>query len=136
MTHTIVGIGINAKTKPPSEAWLFANFLRSEYVQRKIVEKSFGIPYRRSVFHDDFKKKSPELYRIVASILDNAEEPCVSENTRNKIYHMGYPMLERIFSGEFTLEGCIHSLRKMMNEILILDDIQRDSFAGRTENVE
>ena len=119
-----IRIGINANCPHPSEAWLFVNFLRSEYIQRKIVENNYGIPYRESVFENEFRKKSPKLHRLIAPLLDKLEESHVSEEAREMIYYMVYPLLEQCFARECSLDECVVSLRNAMNELLILDDIQ------------
>ena len=122
-----IRIGVNASSLHPSESWLFLNFLRSEYVQKKVVKNSFGIPYRESVFHKEFREATPKLYERMLPLLDRLEESYVSEEGRNRIYHVIYPLLEQYFAREFTMDECVASLRTAMNEQLILDDITNKS---------
>ncbi|MBR2438622.1 MAG: extracellular solute-binding protein [Lentisphaeria bacterium] len=119
-----IRIGINAETLHPTESWLFLNYLRSAEVQRHIVKTSFGIPYQAEVFHNEFRKASPKLYKLLLPLLDKLEESYVAEETREMIYHVVYPLLEQYFSREFTMDECVRSLRSAMGELLKLDSIQ------------
>lgn len=120
-----IRIGINANCEYPSEAWLFVNFLRSEYVQKKIVETKYGIPYNGKVFHKEFRETSPELYKLILPVMDKLEESSISSVGREMIYYVVCPLLEQYFSNEFTMDECVHAVRDAMNELLILDKIKK-----------
>ncbi len=121
-----VRIGINADCRHIPEAWLWVNFLRSEAVQKKLIETSYGIPYHEKVFNSDFKDKFPSLYQTVLPLLDKINEPQISDAAREMIYHVVYPLLEKCFANDFSAQSCIKSLREAINEMLILDSLDNN----------
>ena len=121
-----VRIGINADCRHIPEAWLWVNFLRSEAVQKKLVENSYGIPYHEKVFNSDFKANCPSLYQTVLPLLDKINEPRISDAARDMSYHVVYPLLEKCFATDFSAQSCMKSLREAINEMLILDSLDNN----------
>lgn len=121
-----VRIGINRNCRCTAEAWLFINFLRSEAVQRKLVSDSYGIPYNEKVFHSDFKEKFPKIYNTVAPMLEKIHESTISDNARNMIYHVVYPLLEECFRNDVSAEQCVNSLCDAIDELIVIDGIENN----------
>ena len=121
-----VRIGINRNCRCTAEAWLFINFLRSEAVQRKLVRDSYGIPYNEKVFHSDFKEKFPKIYNTVAPMLEKIHESTISDNARNMIYHVVYPLLEECFRNDVSAEQCVNSLCDAIDELIVIDGIENN----------